>query len=165
MPREKSDVEKKAKSVNMTVQNIDDIDSYIATNGGYFADVVNEGVKLFFTALAAGNNSIIKSVGLEDPDKTILMPVALYIEINKISYTQLYNLEKKKKVILKTLEEEGTGKRISKTKYVLIHENNPDFFKVKVSMMDLKIKDLQSQITKNKEESRVQFSELDISNN
>ncbi len=106
MANKKKDVaeedEKVIKSINMYKTRRDKVDNYIAQNGGYFGDIVEAGIDLFFEALENGNNVMIETLGLEDPENTILIPLPLYLEMKGLSHTQVKNLEKKNKVNIKS---------------------------------------------------------------
>ena len=144
-----SKTEKQRKSVNLSVAIIEKVDNYSSLNGASFSDIVEQGLTLFFEALEKGNNSIIETLGIEDPNNSILVPLSLYLKMNNITYTQVYALEKSKKIVIKTITEKN--KNNSKSKFVVLHEENPEFYKAKLIMMEQKVNNLNEQLIKTKE--------------
>lgn len=146
--------EKQIKSVNLYKSKVEKINNYIAQNGGYFGDVVDRGIDLFFESLENGNNKIIESIGLEDPDNTILVPLQLYLKLKNISHTQAKNLEKKKKIMVKTYNESGINGKSSKNRYVAICEKNPEYYQAKIALVENTVSNLQDQINELTEKVR-----------
>lgn len=158
---EKKKVEKKIKSVNLSVSKIERVDNYTSTNGGSFSDVVEKGLDLYFEALEKGNNKILDSLGLEDPDTTIYVPISLYITMSNSSFTQVTNMANKNKLTIATMTDKN-GNESSKAKYVAISDRHPDFHLAKVTMMGETVKNLSKQITAIKEESNTNHKKLEL---
>jgi len=158
MANKKKDVaeedEKVIKSINMYKTRRDKVDNYIAQNGGYFGDIVEAGIDLFFEALENGNNVMIETLGLEDPENTILIPLPLYLEMKGLSHTQVKNLEKQKKVLIKSYSEKSAKGNISKNRFVVLHIKNPDFYQGKVALLEKTQINFQDQLDELREELR-----------
>lgn len=144
-----SKTEKQRKSVNLSVAIIEKVDNYTSQNGASFSDIVEQGLTLFFDALEKGNNSIIETLGIENPNDCILVPLSLYLKMNNITHTQVYALEKSNKIVIKTITEKN--KNNSKSKFVVLHEKNPEFYKAKLTMMEQKVNNINEQLIKTKE--------------
>mgnify|MGYP000558675371 CR=1 FL=1 len=142
------------KSINIHESRKNKVDNYIAQNGGYFGDIVEKGIDLFFEALENGHDVMLETLGLEDPENTILIPLSLYLDMKKLSHTQVKNLEKKKKIIVKSYSETSGKGKISKNRFVVLHVNNPDFYQAKVALLEKTQSNFQDQLNELREELR-----------
>ena len=69
--------------------------------------------------------------------------------MNQITYVQLEGLIKSKKVVTKTFNETSpNGVVNSKSQYVIITKDNPEFFKAKAALNDKKVDELSSNFDK-----------------
>lgn len=62
------------KSISLPDAVINKVNNYIGQNNGNFSNIVEKGLDLFFEALENGNNKYIETLGLEDPEHSILVP-------------------------------------------------------------------------------------------
>lgn len=138
-------VEKAIKSIYLKTSNIDRVTKYITQNGGSFSDVVDISIELFFEALERGNNKVIESLGLEHPDKSILIPIMMYINMKGSTFVQVMNLQKRGELVIKTITEHGL--KASKQKYVVLTDKHPDFHLAKTVLQENAIKSLEKQFS------------------
>lgn len=163
---ENETIKKKAakgvKSVNILVKNIERVDNYISTTGASFSDIVDKGIDLFFEALEKGNNKLIEGKGIEEPDKTLLIPISLYIKMKNTSFTQVNNLIKKNKLRQITLTDKN-GDESSRFKYITISEKHPDYFLAKIALASESIVTIEKRIdTTNEEiEKKIQLAKIE----
>ena len=137
------------KSISLPDAVINKVNNYIGQNNGNFSNIVEKGIDLFFEALENGNNKYIETLGLEDPEHSILVPFPIYLTMNQITYVQLQGLIKSKKVVTKTFNETSpSGVVNSKSQYVIITKDNPEFFKAKAALTDNKIEVLSKNFDK-----------------
>ena len=73
--------------------------------------------------------------------------------MNDLVPAQVYNLEKQKKIQIRTFTEANNSN--SKSKFVVVSEKNPEFYKAKMAMFELAFKSLENQVQKLSEELRV----------
>ncbi len=137
------------KSISLPDAVINKVNNYIGQNNGNFSNIVEKGLDLFFEALENGNNKYIETLGLEDPEHSILVPFPIYLTMNQITYVQLQGLIKSKKIVTKTFNETSpNGVVNSKSQYVIITKDNPEFFKAKAALNDKKVDELSSNFDK-----------------
>lgn len=134
------------KSVNLTTSIIEKLKNYNERTGTSFSEIVEESIKMYFKALDRGNKIEVETLGEENMDNSILVPMALYIKINEIVPTQLYSLEKQGKIQIRTFTEANSSK--SKTRFVVLTENHPEYFKAKIAMLEVAIKNCDSKLEK-----------------
>lgn len=132
------------KSVNLTKVMIEKLTNYNKRTGTTFSEIVEESLNMYFDALNRGNEIAIETLGVENMDNSILIPISLYIKVNGIVPAQLYNLEKQGKVQIRTLTQSNSSN--SKSRFVILTEKNPEFFKSKIAMMDLEIEGIKNRL-------------------
>ena len=93
------------KSVNLTNEMIEKLTNYNKRTGTTFSEIVEKSLNMYFEALEKGNEIGVETLGDEDMDNSILVPIALYIKINNLVAVQLKNLEKQGKVQIRTFTE------------------------------------------------------------
>ncbi len=142
------------KSVNLTNEMIEKLTNYNKRTGTTFSEIVEKSLELYFSALEKGNEISVETLGDENMDDSILVPIALYIKINELVPVQLYNLEKQGKIQIRTFT--GTNSSKSKSRFVVLTEKNPEFFKAKIAMLDITVKNLENSVAKVFEELRLQ---------
>lgn len=146
-------VSKVNKSVSMTTEMVEKLVNYNQRTGTSFSEIVEKSLELYFETLDKGNQKTVNILGPEDDENSILVPIALYIKLNDIVPVQLYNLEKQKKIQIRTFTEANNSN--SKSKFVVVSEKNPEFYKAKMAMFELAFKSLENQVQKLSEELRV----------
>lgn len=134
------------KSVNLTTSIIEKLKNYNDRTGTSFSEIVEASINLYFEALNKGNEIQIETLGVENIDSSILVPTAMYIKINNIVPSELYNLEKQGKIQIRTFTETNSSK--SKTRFVVLTDNHPEYFKAKIAMLEIAIKDCDSRLEK-----------------
>jgi hypothetical protein len=150
---DKMAVKKINKSCSLTEEIIDKVVNFNQRTGTSFSEIVEKSLELYFEAIEKGNDKIVETLGTEEEEDSILVPISLYIKINDIVPVQLYNLEKQKKIQIRTFTEANNGK--SKSKFVVVTEKNPEFYKAKMAMFELGFKSLENQVQKLSEEIRL----------
>lgn len=144
------------KSVNLTNEMIEKLTNYNKRTGTTFSEIVEKSLNMYFEALEKGNEIGVETLGDEDMDNSILVPIALYIKINNLVAVQLKNLEKQGKVQIRTFTESNKSK--SKSKFVVLTEKNPEFYKAKMAMFELSMKNYEDRLGKIEEKVRLQNS-------
>lgn len=144
------------KSVNLTNEMIENLTNYNKRTGTTFSEIVEKSLNMYFEALKKGNEIGVETLGDEDMDNSILVPIALYIKINNLVAVQLKNLEKQGKVQIRTFTESNKSK--SKSKFVVLTEKNPEFYKAKMAMFELSMKNYDDRLGKIEEKVRLQNS-------
>jgi hypothetical protein len=137
---------KKNKSVNLSKKQILKIENYIAQKGGSFSDVVSQGIDLFFEALEQGKDRIFDNLQLENPENSILIPISLYTQITGISFVQIQNLEKSNRLTVKTITDNTNT--AFKTRYVVITENHPQYFLIKLATLEKTLDNVNKRINR-----------------
>jgi hypothetical protein len=139
--------EKKIKSANLSVSRIKLVENYCEQKGCTFSDVISMGIDLFFEALEHGNDRLVEGLDLDDPNKCILVPLQLFMSVTKTSFVQVQNLVKKKQLTMKTLTDKS-NQSSSKTKYIVITEEHPKYYLVKMAMFENELSYIKGQINR-----------------
>ncbi len=126
------------KSVNLTTNIIEKLKNYNDRTGTSFSEIVEASINLYFEALDKGNKIQVETLGEENMENSILVPTEMYSKINNIVPSEIYELEKQGKITIRTFTETNTNK--SKTKFVVLTDNHPEYFKAKITMLELAIK-------------------------
>lgn len=156
--RTEEKVEKTIKSIYVKNTNLDRVNRYIAQNGGSFSDIVDISIELFFEALERGNNKVIESLGLENPENSILIPIMMYINMKGSTFVQVMNLHKRGDLVIKTITDKGV--KSSKQKYVVLTDKHPDFHLAKTVLLENAMKSLEKQFG----ELNEKFTSLQLKN-
>jgi len=142
------------KSVSMTSEMVDKLNAYNQRTGTSFSEIVEKSLELYFESLDISNQKkVIETLGVEDEENSVLVPISLYIKMNDLVPAQVYNLEKQKKIQIRTFTEANNSK--SKSKFIVVTEKNPEFFKAKMTMLELAVNSLENMVQKQSEEIRL----------
>ena len=142
------------KSVSMTSEMVDKLNEYNQRTGTSFSEIVEKSLELYFESLDVSNQKkVIETLGVEDEENSVLVPISLYIKMNDLVPAQVYNLEKQKKIQIRTFTEANNSK--SKSKFIVVTEKNSEFFKAKMTMLELAVNSLENMVQKQSEEIRL----------
>jgi predicted DNA-binding protein len=145
-------------SAHISSEKAEKLDNYSKSTGITKSDIISAGIDLFFENLERGNNKIVEKLEITDIDKTVLIPVSLYIKMKDSTFVQVKNMEKSKKIRIVSLKEKG--REDSSVKYVALTEGHPDFVLSKVTLQEEKLKHIEKQYSALKEEFLNKFEEL-----
>lgn len=135
---------KSRKSVNLTDTIISIVENYASSSGKSFSYIVESALKQYFSDLNDALKKEVEEIRVEDENNTILIPISLYIQLRKIPFSQLYSEEKKGKLKLLTIQE--NGKRTSKIKYVCLTEKHPDYHLAKLANLESIVESLSKKV-------------------
>lgn len=141
----KKEQTKKVKSVNLPTRQIDMITNYAEQKGCSFTDIVSKAVEKFFKDLENGSDSLVESLGIDEPDSSILVPLQLYIKTTNTTFVQVKTMEKKKQLTIKTLTYSSGGTE-SKTKYVVVTDKHPQYHISKTALLETALDNLNSRM-------------------
>ncbi|MDY0015092.1 MAG: hypothetical protein RBS13_02685 [Bacteroidales bacterium] len=142
---EKKENKKKVKSLSMSSEKIEMVDNYCVQHSYSFSEFIDICIDSFFRNQDLAREQLVENLEIENQETSILVPLKLYLSINKLTYVTLKNLEKQKKVTLKTLTD---SRKYSHSQYVVVTVENPNFFQIKMEMMQIELENIKKRLNK-----------------